>query len=143
MLNSILSLKDLSNFFAPPVINIQCNRDKQWHFFSRYSCVCMCAKLLQLWPTLCDPRDYSLPGSSILGILQARTLEWVAIRFHSGSFQPRGGSDVQLLHWQAGSLALVPPGKAKVFILLTTCRKGKVREMTKIQTWAMMEKKFD
>ena len=37
------------------------------------------AKLLQLCPTLCDPRDSSPPGSPVPGILQARTLEWVAI----------------------------------------------------------------
>ena len=39
----------------------------------------MHAKLLQSWPTVCDPMDCSPPGSSIQGILQARTLEWVAI----------------------------------------------------------------
>ena len=39
------------------------------------------AKLLQSCPTLCYPRDSSPPGSSIPGILQARTLEWVAISF--------------------------------------------------------------
>ena len=39
------------------------------------------AKSLQLCPTLCDPRDRSPPGSPVLGILQARTLEWVAISF--------------------------------------------------------------
>ena len=39
------------------------------------------AKSLQSCPTLCDPRDSGLPGSSIPGILQARTLEWVAISF--------------------------------------------------------------
>ena len=39
------------------------------------------AKLLQSCPTLCDPIDGLLPGSSVLGILQARTLEWVAISF--------------------------------------------------------------
>ena len=39
------------------------------------------AKLLQSCPTLCDPRDGSPPGSTIPGILQARTLEWVAISF--------------------------------------------------------------
>ena len=39
------------------------------------------AKLLQSCPTLCDPMDDSLPGSPIPGILQARTLEWVAISF--------------------------------------------------------------
>ena len=38
-------------------------------------------KLLQSCLTLCDPIDGSPPGSSVLGILQARTLEWVAISF--------------------------------------------------------------
>ena len=37
------------------------------------------AKLLQSGPTLCDPIDGSPPGSTVPGILQARTLEWVAI----------------------------------------------------------------
>ena len=41
------------------------------------------AKSLQSCPTLCDPRDGSLPGSSVPGILQARTLEWVAMSFSS------------------------------------------------------------
>ena len=39
------------------------------------------AKSLQLCPTLCDPRAGSPPGSPVPGILQARTLEWVAISF--------------------------------------------------------------
>ena len=39
------------------------------------------AKSLQLCPTLCDPRDGSPPGFPIPGVLQARTLEWVAISF--------------------------------------------------------------
>ena len=39
------------------------------------------AKSLQLCPTLFDPTDGSSPGSPIPGILQARTLEWVAISF--------------------------------------------------------------
>ena len=41
------------------------------------------AKLLQSCPTLCDPTDGSPPGSHAPGILQARTLEWVAISFSS------------------------------------------------------------
>ena len=40
-------------------------------------------KSLQLCPTLCDPTDGSPPGSPVPGILQARTLEWVAISFSS------------------------------------------------------------
>ena len=43
------------------------------------------AKSLQLCLTLCDPMDGSLPGFSVLGILQARILEWVAIPFSRGS----------------------------------------------------------
>ena len=39
------------------------------------------ANSLQSCPTLCDPRDGSPPGSPVPGILQARTLEWVAISF--------------------------------------------------------------
>ena len=39
------------------------------------------ARSLQSCPTLCDPRDSSPPGSPVPGILQARTLEWVAISF--------------------------------------------------------------
>ena len=46
------------------------------------------AKLLQLWPNLCDPIDESPPGSPVPGILQARTLEWVAIAFsNSGKWK--------------------------------------------------------
>ena len=37
----------------------------------------MCAKSLQSYLTICDPIDYSPPGSSVHGILQARILEWV------------------------------------------------------------------
>ena len=37
------------------------------------------AKSLQLCPTLCDPMDCNLPGSSVRGILQARILEWIVM----------------------------------------------------------------
>ena len=43
--------------------------------------VAAAAKSLQSCPTLCDPTDVSPPGSTVPGILQARTLEWVAISF--------------------------------------------------------------
>ena len=43
----------------------------------------------QSYPTLWDPVDCSLPGSSVHGILQARILEWVAIPFSRGSSLPR------------------------------------------------------
>ena len=46
-----------------------------------HSAAAAAAKLLQSCPTLCDPIDGSPPGSPIPRILQARTLEWVAISF--------------------------------------------------------------
>ena len=44
-------------------------------------CVCVCVLVAQSCPTLWDPMDYSPPGSSVHGILQARILEWGAISF--------------------------------------------------------------
>ena len=46
-----------------------------------YAAAAAAAKSLQSCPTLCDPIDSSPPGSPVPGILQARTLEWVAISF--------------------------------------------------------------
>ena len=53
-----------------------------------FSCVCVCVRyvkvkllVIQWSPAFCDPVDCSLPGSSLLGILQARILEWAAIPF--------------------------------------------------------------
>ena len=51
-----------------------------------YMIIYLCsAKSLQSFPTLCDPIDGSPPGSPVPGILQARTLEWVAISFSNAS----------------------------------------------------------
>ena len=56
------------------------------------------AKSLQLCRTLCDPIDGSPPGSAIPGILQARTLEWVAISFSSSwKWKVKSLSRVRLL----------------------------------------------
>ena len=52
------------------------------------------SEVAQSCPTLCDPMDCSLPGSSIRGILQARVLEWVAISFSRRSSQPRDRTQV-------------------------------------------------
>ena len=56
---------------------------------SRRSPTCVRAMSLQSCPTPCDPMDCNPPGSSVHGLLQARTLEWVAISFSRGSSQPR------------------------------------------------------
>ena len=50
------------------------------------------AKSLQSCPTLCDPIDGSPPGSPVPGILQARTLEWVAISCEKGCVQAKSKS---------------------------------------------------
>ena len=66
-------------------VNIEKYGGKNHYFgdFTRYAAAAAAAaaaaKSLQSCPTLCDPRDGSPPGSSVPGILQARTLEWVAI----------------------------------------------------------------
>ena len=66
------------------------HRDKQWqrslNIYKGHSVrnqIDYAAKSLQSCPTLCDPIDGSPPGSLVPGILQARTLEWVAISFSS------------------------------------------------------------
>ena len=68
-------------------------------------CLCLCVPFLyvsvsevaQLCPTLYDPMDCSLPGSSLHGILQARVLEWVAISFSRGSSRPRDQTRVSCI----------------------------------------------
>ena len=72
-------------------------------------CVCVCAQSCQ---TLCDPMDWSPPGSSVHGISLARILEWVAISFSRASSQPRDQSFVSCIfcigNW---SLDHCSPGK--------------------------------
>ena len=61
-----------------------------------FLCAVLCL-LTQLCPTLCNPMDYSLPGSSVHGILQARILEWTAMSSSRGSSQPRDRTQVSRL----------------------------------------------
>ena len=75
---------------------------------------CVCVLVTQSCPTLCDPVDYSLPGSSAHGILQARILEWVATPFSRGSSQPRYWTQVSYIGgrfftiWVPGKSFLIP-----------------------------------
>ena len=80
------------------------------HYKEQVMCMCLDAESCL---TLCNPMDCSQPGSSVHGILLARILEWVAISSSRVSSQPRDGNHVSyhVLHWQADSLPLVPPGK--------------------------------
>ena len=53
--------------------------------------------IVQSCPTLCNPMDWSLPGSSVHGIFQARILKRVVIPFSRGSFQPRDQTRVSCI----------------------------------------------
>ena len=53
--------------------------------------------VIQSCPTLCDPMNCSLLGSSVCGILQARILEWVSVPFSRGSSQPRDRTQVSCI----------------------------------------------
>ena len=71
-----------------------------------------CAKSLQPCPTLCDPMDYSLPDSSVQDSPGKNT----GVGCHAllqGIFPIQGPKPhlLSLLHWQVGTLPLVPPGK--------------------------------
>ena len=66
-----------------------------------------CCSVAKLCPTLSQAQDCSLPGSSVLGILQAWIPEWVAISSGRSS-SPRGWT--YILHWQADSLPLSHQG---------------------------------
>ena len=65
-----------------------------WTLIYGCGCVCICiymwsVNVTQSHLALCDPMDYSLPGSTVHEILQTRITEWVAIPFSRGSSQPR------------------------------------------------------
>ena len=66
-------------------------------------------KIALSYPTLCDPMNCSLSGSSVHGILQARILEWVA--FPSPGDLPNPGIEHGSPTLQADSLPTEPPGK--------------------------------
>ena len=76
----------------------------------KYCAMLYCDKSLQSCPTLCNSMDCIPPGFWVHGILQARIPEWVAMP-SSRSSSPKDWTLISyiLLHWQAGSLPLLPP----------------------------------
>ena len=64
----------------------------------------------QLCPILCNPMDFSPPGSSFHGISQARILDWVVISSSRGDL-PNQTSNLHLLHWQGEFFPSKPPEK--------------------------------
>ena len=71
-------------------VAISFSSDKVWNEWSGWS------EVAQSCPTLCGPMDYSPPGSSVHGILQARILEYVAISYSRASSRPRDWTWVSL-----------------------------------------------
>ena len=63
-------------------------RKLKFGYGARLTWVKVKSEVTKSCPTLCDPMDCSLPGSSVRGIFQARVLEWVAISFSRGSSWP-------------------------------------------------------
>ena len=100
------------------------NRYEKANIHSFIICAATAAKSLQLCPTLCDPIDSSPPGSPVPGILQARTLEWIAISFSnawkwkvkwshsvvSDSSWPHRLQPTRLLHHTLSVASLLFPG---------------------------------
>ena len=77
----------------------------------------LCVCLVAVVSDSCDPIDCSLAGSSVHGILQARTLEWVAVSFSRGSSRPRKRTQVSCTAGRlfTNSDARCPPFKDVVF----------------------------
>ena len=87
----------------------------KWDSIPLYVCV-----RAQSCLTLCDPMDYSPPGSSVHGILQARTLEWIAVSSSSGSSQPRDQGCILCVPCIAsGFFPTEPPGKPIALYIYT------------------------
>ena len=78
---------------------------------NRMESVCVRAKLLQSCPILCNPMNCSLPVSSVHGDSQGKNTGVGYRAFLQGIFLTQGSNPslLPLLHWQVGSLPLVPP----------------------------------
>ena len=95
---------------APPgFLELPSSQQLRFVWLLSFSC-CLRAELLQLCPSLCDPVDCSLPGPSVHGTLQAWAREGGCHALLQGNFWTQGSNPL-LLHWQADSLPLAPPGK--------------------------------
>ena len=95
-------------------------------------CWSLACVLTQVCLTLCDPKAYSLPGSSVHGIFQAGILEWVAISSSRGSSRSRGKTHIScigrriLYHWAIWE-APIPDG--------TALGDGAFKELVKVKWW--------
>ena len=92
----------------------------QFNHFSKIYYISCCCLVTKSCLTLCYPVDCSPPGSSVHGISQARVLEWVAIPFSKGSFQPR---DQTLISCLVGRFFTTEsPGKPITSLIRVKCK---------------------
>ena len=101
VLNILISLSlDKVTHKAPPTQpGVTARQQESGCTSDRFFFLAAAAKSLQSCPTLCDPIDGSPPGSPVPGILQARTLEWVAISFSKQKQRGRGKCMMTLDLW--------------------------------------------
>ena len=85
---------------------------------------CMHARWLQSCPTLCHHMDYSLPVSSVPGILLARILEWVALPSSGGASRPSNETCVSYVFYIGRQVLspLAPPGKLQNMCAATAAK---------------------
>ena len=102
-----------------------------------YLCVSVCLCVSPSVVRLCEPIDYSLPGTSVHGILQARIPEWIAILFPRDLPNPAIKSGYPAL--QSDFLPTKPPGKLPVWKL--SVRKALIKKTPNNNFWLACEKK--
>ena len=81
----------------------------------------MCVLVAQSCPTLCNPMDYTPPGSPVHGILQARIVEWVAMPSSRGSSQPRDWTQVSCI--AGGFFTIFTIWEAHIFLYVYLIRR--------------------
>ena len=91
-------------------------RNVNWYSHSsKLYTACCCCLVIKSCLTLCYPTDWSLLGSSVHGIFQARILEWVAISFSRGSSWPRDQTHISCIgrwihyHWATSTTQQIDP----------------------------------
>ena len=92
---AVLAEKDASQWYVDPrFCYVYQNLISSFNYTLLLLFLKLWSEVAQSCPTLCDPMDCSLQGSSVHEIFQARLLEWVAISFSSRSSQPRDRTQV-------------------------------------------------
>ena len=114
---------------------------KNKNISNRGSCCCL---VTNSYPTVCDPMDCSLPGSSVHGISQARILEWVAISFSRGFSWSRDQTQVpctagRFFYGQSHQGSLIIKGMSvKMLRLDSPGKENPTKFLSSILTWSIL-----